>query len=307
MPSQKAIKERIDGIKGTQKVTKAMKLIATIKLKQVQDFLNSYKGYQKELLDLLSQILDSLSKNQVRDSLIENIFFKQLDNPKLKEIELLIIFSSDRGLCGSYNLQVFKAIENYFKENSNQETLIITVGKKAQKFACSNDLKRKYPKLKIIKSFSNFSVNPKLSEAKRIFEYLEKFLDTNKITQRENNFRVKTIFSDFQNRLGSEVKIENLNNFEDLERLQKQENQSLIFEPSPSKLLNQSIKKYLVNKIFYSLLSARTSELSYRVNSMTSATENAEKLIKDLTVTYNKARQTSITQEIIEVISGSTT
>ena len=338
MPNQRAIKERIEGIKGTQKVTKAMKLIATIKLKQVQTLLNSAKAYQREFLLLFLEIASGLTEKRIQTSLAKELFWEgRASFPAVsghrkdsKKKEILLVLSSDRGLCGAYNLQIFKALENYLEKSSNQRIELVTVGKKAQKFA-STYLQKKYSYLKILKSFSQLPANPKISEAREIFEYLEKVFRSFQAEEGQKNLKLKIIFSSFQSRLSSKVEIKQINSLDSLlekigaaknlekEKLKKLEEREkreireiispesslLLFEPSPEKLLPQFFRKFLLEEIFCSLLSAKTSELSYRVNSMTNATENAEELIKELTVTYNKARQSSITQEIIEIVSGS--
>ncbi|MDX1920655.1 MAG: ATP synthase F1 subunit gamma [Candidatus Caenarcaniphilales bacterium] len=294
MPSKKDIKTRIRAVQNTQKVTKSMKLISIIKLKQVQNAINSARAYNDQLSNLIQKTLP-------------NIDFISLDKSELpvlarpnaaKNSVCLIVISSDRGLCGPYNSQLFKflhaKVEAYKAEGKTVSLILFGIKaiSYAQKHLKNCEIIKKYGQLPV------FIPTEIISEVTQTLE--EQFL--------ESSFSsVELIYSHFISMIKSNpslIKLAPFTSGAESNHQELKQKEEILFEPGSLEVLKYLIPLYLKNQLNQALLSGRASELSNRVNAMSAATDNAKSLINQLTLTYNKARQASITQEISEIVAG---
>ena len=300
--NSKTLGSRIRAVKNTQKVTRSMKLMATIRLKSFIKLIENSKLYDENLIKFLSKVLDELSvKNQENLLNLENLSLLNNNNNNFNNKNNnnsigLLLFSSDTGLCGNYNIQVFKYFEKKLEEfkNLNKNIKLILVGKKAKKY-----ITRFHPKLEIIKFIENSDfereninltlerefINNNLLEIHVIYA---KFISSIKFEPVISKLLPIDIYSIYNPEYKSENKIKELE----------------IFEPSLRELAEKILSLYTKSRLERFLHSSRASEVSTRANAMTSATDNAEKLINNLTLKFNKERQASITQEISEIVVG---
>lgn len=290
MPNLKGIKNRIKTVKSTQKITQAMKLVAASKVRKVQQRVLNLRPYTKNLNLIVEETagsISSLEKNEI----------PLMVQRKIKSV-CLIVISSDRGLCGSYNTNLLKRaikrIQELEKENTNVK--LITIGNKSTNFF----RKSKY---QILDSFTNIPAVITIELANLIVESAK-----SAFTKKEVD-KVEIIGTDFISMLRSEIYIKDFfpilaeNHIPSTEKISKLKAE-VLFEPSIDSVLNYLLPIYSSNMIFHALLEAQCSELASRMNAMSSATTNAKDLIDRLTIVYNKARQAAITQEISEIVGG---
>lgn len=290
MANQKEIRVKIASTKKTMKITSAMKLVAAAKVNKMQKILVQARPYGDKVSQLFTNLKSALSE----DELLTNPLLAA--KSEVKTVALVVI-SSDRGLCGGYNANIFKAtarrIETLKAEGKNIK--LITVGRKAKtafsKAAFADQ------GIQIIESFINLNSIPTNHEASLI---ANKAVET--FTSGEAD-KVEIITTKFISLVNNEVK--NL----DFLPIQSEESEAnkaseAILEPDATTLIETLAPMYTENKIYQSLLEATTSELASRMTAMSNATNNAKDFINKLVLAYNKARQASITQEISEIVGG---
>ncbi len=292
MANQKLIKNRIRSVKNTKKITKAMELVAASKMKRaVNATLSSrlYADYSWDLLISLSSKLDEVT----------HPFFSENDSEK----SLIVLITSNRGLCGSYNSQAIKKALLLLKTSKNAE--IISVGKKGD-----NAMRRVGQN--IIASFIEIPDNATLSDVRPLSEIITR-------KYKEGVYKdVRVVYTDFISALTQkastrkllpiskeEVKemIESLAEEKDKEQLEET-NVSYIFEGDTNRLIEMLAEKLVRMQIYQMVLESSASEQSSRMVAMKNASEAAGEMIDDLTLVFNKARQAGITQEISEISAG---
>ncbi|MCX6166023.1 MAG: ATP synthase F1 subunit gamma [Ignavibacteriae bacterium] len=279
MATLKEIKNRITAVKSTQKITKAMKMISATKLKKAQDRIIATRPYAYKMSELLTHLV----------SASENITNPLMADREVKN-KLVVIVSSDRGMCGSFNSNLIKYSENYLDE-IGKDTGIITVGKKANDFFT----KRKY---NIIKYYIHIFSNLDLSISNEIANYIVAGYLNN-----EFDF-VEIIYNSFKSVVKQVVTKEQ---FLPLAKPKETDGADLIdyiYEPSSKSILEDLIPKHLKVQFWKTLLESNAAELGARMTAMELATKNANDLIKHLNLLYNKARQEAITKELLEIVSG---
>jgi F-type H+-transporting ATPase subunit gamma len=310
MPNLKAVRDRIQSVKNTKKITEAMRLVAAAKVRRAQEQVTSTRPFA----DRLAQVLYGL-QNRLR--------FEDVDLPLLRQREVktvgLLVVSGDRGLCGAYNSNIIKRAETRAKELEAEgiNYKFIIVGRKANQYF----KRREAP---IDKSYTELEQIPTAQEASDIAdELLSLFLS-------EEVDRVELIYTRFVSLISSTPVIQTLlplnpqglevqgdeifrlttrgGSF-DVEREQvstptEQFPRDMIFEQDPAQILDALLPLYLNNQLLRALQESAASELAARMTAMNNASENATDLIGSLTLTYNKARQASITQQILEVVAG---
>lgn len=302
--NSKDIRKRIKAVQNIQKVTRSMKLISSIKLQQVQKHLNNSKLYNSELRELLAKLLQDLDNLKEPRELSSYLF----PAPKAEDIYLLGI-SGDRGLCGNYNFQVCKALHERAKiilKEEGKRAKLLLIGKKLHSYA-----KKFIKEADIYECLEDIYPN----EMSKLSERLQKFVESKDSVSTK---RIEIIYTAFVSSMSYSVKNEILFPV-NLESLLPSTNANLkntkvkdiaadeqlcLFDPSKKILIQDLIKLHTLSNSELIVKSAKASEMSSRVNAMTSATENAEKLINNLTLRYNKARQSAITQEISEIVVG---
>ncbi|MDD9897417.1 MAG: ATP synthase F1 subunit gamma [Candidatus Melainabacteria bacterium] len=290
MANQKEIRVKIASTKKTMKITSAMKLVAAAKVNKMQKKLETTRPYSQKIAELFSNLVGSLSP----DDLAGNPLLQA--RPEVKKV-LLVVISSDRGLCGAYNANIFKATQRRIRELNMEGKIVrlITVGRKAKTaFARGGDFD-------LLESFVNLSSVPTSQEASLIAERAIKDFTTGA------SDKVEIITTNFVSLVSSEVQQVDFlpisGETEEQEGGLKPEPYQIL-EPNAEALVETLAPMYTENRIFQSLLEATTSELAARMTAMSNATNNAKEVIKKQTIAYNKARQASITQEISEIVGG---
>ena len=282
MPSLKDLRNRIGSVKSTKKITSAMKMVAAAKLKKAQDNAEKTRPYASKM----HEIVESLTSSGVTQ--VKKFGARNKDKKNI----LLIVCSADRGLCGGFNGSIIKYTKKLSDELSKNSNLsYVFVGKKAYQ-----TLKRKY-ETSIVKFFTdiaNPSIEFELSSSVRDL-VLELFL-SNKIDE------CHLIYTEFKSAITQNVKSHKLlpiENSSDSETSRTYE-----FEPSEENVLNEIIPRNIAIQIHSGLLENLASEQGSRMTAMDNATRNANDMIDNLTLLYNRSRQALITSELIEIISG---
>lgn len=308
MAGSKEIKRRIKSVKNTKKITKAMELVAASKMKRaVASALSSrlYAQYSWEILTTLGKNLES-----IESPLFEN--YKGEDVKKAQNNTLLILVTSNRGLCGAYNAQAIKKALAFIRENTDKTNIdILTVGKRG------DSAMRRIGK-NIIASFNEMPANISLSNAtpisklstaefvagkyKKIFVIYTDFVSA--MSQTANVKQILPISKTDLKKLISELGEQKDTGKEREKELTKEEKIDYLIEGDRNKLLKSLAEKLVRMQIYQMLLESNASEQSSRMLAMKNASEAAGEMIADLTLVFNKARQSGITQEISEISAG---
>ena len=289
MPNLKELKNRISSVKSTRKITSAMKMVAASKLRRAQELAESSRVYA----DSLSFILSSLAGNTKNSSDLPEI----LTGRENSKISLLIINSSDRGLCGGFNSNLFRNAKKWISDQQGQgkSVKIMTVGKKASSFYKKTDLD-------IVASFEDLNSNDRqLQVSEEIKNKIMELFESNEIDE------VSILFNRFVSAISQEPTYQSLiplSNEETSEDESEANNAVFEFEPDKNELLEYLVPRNFLTQIYRSVLESSASEHAARMTSMDNATRNAGDMIDRLTLTYNRTRQAFITKELIEIISG---
>ena len=288
MPSLDDLKKRIKSVKSTQKITKAMKMVAAAKLRKAQESAEKGRPYSQKMQNIILNLTKSISDPQNAPKLLIGTG----ENKKY----LCVVLTADRGLCGGFNSNICKLAKTNFKKilKEGKELKIITVGSKGL-----DQIKREYGK-HVIKKFS-FKDKKQISftEANIVGNEIISLFNRNEFDKCilfYNNFKnVITQIPQAQQIIPAETN--QSNNRED-------ENLSYEFEPEEDEILEDLLPKNISTQVFKALLENAASEQGSRMTAMDNATRNAGDLVDKLTINYNRSRQASITKELIEIISG---
>ena len=287
MASLDDLKKRISSVKSTQKITKAMKMVAAAKLKRAQENAEKGRPYSEKMNNIILNLSNGISDKESAPKLLSGTGNDQ--------IHLCVVMTSDRGLCGGFNSNIIKKAKNYFDKvvSNGKELKIITVGSKG-----NDQLKRVYGD-KIIEniSFKN-SKNANFFDADKVGKLIiSKF--------EKEEFDICTIFyNQFKNvitQIPQSQQIIPLNAEND--KLNKTEDR-YEFEPEEDEILGNLLPKNISTQIFKAMLENSASEQGARMSAMDNATRNAGEMVDKLTIEYNRSRQAAITKELIEIISG---
>ncbi len=287
MANLKAIRQRIKSVQSTQKITRAMKLVAAAKVRRAQMRVLAARPFTQAVVRMLREVVGEVSPIDVQE-------LHLLTRRDVKKVAIVVL-SSDRGLCGSYNTTVFREVMARISElhSKGKEVSLILVGLKAVSFF-------KSIKIEKLKSFTLLPAIPTVEEAKLIANFASDLYTEKKVDS------IEIIGTDFISMLRSEVVTTkylpiDLPPAEDKTLLQP----IRLFEPSIIDVMERELlPKYIQNVIYQGLLEASAAELASRMNAMTNASNNARDLIAGLTLVYNKARQAAITQELLEIVGG---
>ena len=289
MANLKEIRVRRESVASTRQITSAMKMVAAAKLKKAQDSIMQLRPYAEKLQEILGSIADSLKDDE------ENIYAQERDPERI----LLVLFTSNRGLCGAFNSNaqktvIHRGLENYSVQMMAKEVDFIAVGKKGYEFLTKNGYNVIFNASDIYDDLT-FERSMKLSEM--IMElYTAGDYD-----------HVDLVYNQFKN-AGTQIlteeqflpiKMDELSEPED-----KNINKDYIFEPTKEYIVQELIPRSLKLQFYKALLDSFASEHGARMTAMHKATDNASELLKDLALEYNKARQAAITNEIIEIVGG---
>jgi F-type H+-transporting ATPase subunit gamma len=293
MASLKEIKLKINSTKKTKKITAAMKLVAAAKVNKMQKLIKAARPYANGVKQLYTQLQACLDQ-------------EELDlNPLLKKVTelnsvLLIIISSDIGLCGPYNANILKLARKRIKDLQAEglKISLLTIGRKATD-AFSKTIYKEQG-IEVIHSYINLQTKPSLEVIEEISKFsAEKFI-SNEVQ------KVEIISTRFISMVNNVAEIKNFLPVEKPQSMVNATNSSdVILEPNARALIDTLTPMYLNNTVYTDILDATTSELASRMTAMNNASNNADAVIKKLLLSYNKARQSAITQEISEIVGGS--
>ena len=287
MPSLDDLKKRIVSVKSTQKITKAMKMVAAAKLKKAQDSAEKGRPYSEKMQNIILNLTKSISDPENAPKL--------LVGTGSDKTYLCVVMTADKGLCGGFNSNICKLAKNHFekiiKEGKNLK--IIVVGSKGL-----DQLKRNYGKY-IIKKMS-FKDKKKLTfaEAEIVGNII---LDLFK----KNEFDKCTLFyNNFKNVITQIPQAQQIIPTEKVEISNQEQSNTYDFEPDEDEILEDLLPKNISTQVFKAFLENAASEQGSRMTAMDNATRNAGELVDKLTINYNRSRQAAITKELIEIISG---
>lgn len=278
MANLKDIRDRIKSVKSIQKVTKAMKMVAAAKMRRAQENMEKARPYNHRLVEIIQHLLPS----------VERSMLPLLEVREVKRIAYVVV-TSDRGLAGSFNSSILRKAHNDIDEFGKQNVDIFCIGKKAKDYFKS----RKY---NIIASYSDFWNDLNFNQSMKIGStIINHFLDlsVDEIRVTYNEFvNVATQATVSEKLLPIELNDDELSHTD------------FLYEPSKDRIVKSLIPRYLNAQVWKYLLESYASEQAARMVAMENATTNSEDMIKNLTLEFNKARQATITTEMLEIVSG---
>ena len=282
MANLKEIKRRIQSVKNTQQITKAMKLVAASKLRKAQQAILDARPYAIKMMDVINHLAARCNSD----------LHPLLDDREGKRT-LLLIITSDKGLCGGFNGSIIRKTAQYLKDNDQNENSLIVAGKKG------NDIFSNRP-VTIVEDLVGWTKDFDYLKAQAIGENLATMFSENKID------KVLVVYNEFKSVMQQEVVVEQLLPVvpEKVEQGKDSVAMDYIYEPDEETILNVLLKRYVADVVYRAFLESSASEHGARMTAMDSASRNAGEMIDGLTLTYNKARQAYITKELIEIVNG---
>jgi F-type H+-transporting ATPase subunit gamma len=282
----KEVRNRIKSVQSTQQITKAMKMVSAAKLRRAQDAITQMRPYAKKLQEMLSNIVSN-SDGDVNIGLA---------GERPVEKVLIIIVTSDRGLCGGYNSNLIKLtrqliFEKYGAQHAKGKVSVLPIGKKGYEHFTKNGFKvvDKYWDI-----FTGLSFIKVQAAAKYAMDaYSNKEVDA-----------VELVFSEFKNAATQAFIAEQFLPINKVAKKAGEKKADFIFEPSKEVLISELMPKILNTQLFKAVLDGNASEHGARMTAMDKASENANELLKSLKISYNRARQAAITTELTEIVSG---
>ncbi|MBK6909616.1 MAG: ATP synthase F1 subunit gamma [bacterium] len=279
MAGLKTIKRRISSVKSTQQVTRVMKMVAAAKLRRAQEAMMNARPYSLTLRDAIRDLSSHVDRSS---------------HPLLAVREVdhvgIIVVTGDRGLAGSFNVNILKRAQQLMRENAQHQVHLVTVGKKGSEFFTRRGAD---VTTRMSGFFNNLDFNHAVTLGDSVIaQYLNSTMD-----------RVYIVYNEFKSVISQRVVVEQLLPIEP-DHGDHTSGPEIIFEPTQIEILNTILPKYVNVQLWRILLESFASEMAARMTAMENATKNAGELIDSLTLTYNKARQSSITGEILEIVAG---
>ena len=280
MANLKEIRNRIASVSSTMQITSAMKMVSAAKLKKAQDAITAMRPYSDKLTELIQNLSGAI------DGDTPNPYTQERPVEKV----LLIAITSNRGLCGGFNSSIIKEVNKYVAEQSNQQVDLITLGKKGNDILTkTNTIKENNNAIFDDLSFSNASAIAQAAmDAFALKEY----------------DRVDVVYNRFKNAATQIVTTETLLPIVAENDENAAASADYIFEPTQEEIVNELLPKSIKMQLFKALCDSFASEHGARMTAMHKATDNATELRDQLKLTYNKARQAAITNEILEIVGG---
>ena len=292
----KEIKKKIGSVKNTQKTTRAMKLVSTSKLKRAEEMAKRSRIYANKLNDIFEDIL---SKIEVRG--LENInskFFENLKNKQIKKVDIVFV-TADKGLCGGFNAITIKEVLRLVADFKTKgiKVRLRGIGKKGIAYFTFNEIE-------ILDKVAGLSSSPDYEKSSEFIarvakDYLEGLTD-----------EVILVHNGFKNKISQELKVKSILplglDINGTKSEAKVSGEVVSIEPDDEEdmVLDQLAQRYIEYNMYYALIDSLAAEHSARMQAMDAATKNAGELVRDLTISYNKARQESITTELVEINAG---
>lgn len=287
MANLKEVKSRIQSVTSTQQITKAMKMVAAAKLRRAQDNIIRMRPYAEKLAGLLQNL--SAQQEESQGGTYADI--------RPEENILLIVVTSDKGLCGAFNSNIFKATirhikENYQRQFDNGKVTIMPVGKKALDYFRKRDYQ-------VISDYWDMFSPVSFEKSTEASEYaMDEFL-------KGTYDRVDIIYNEFKNVATQVLRTEQFLPVKPVEQEEEAKFEvDYIFQPSKEEIIEEMIPKSLKIQLYKVILDSNAAEHGARMTAMDQATDNAGELLKELKLTYNRTRQAAITKEILEIVAG---
>ena len=281
MANLKNIRSQIKSVTSIQKVTKAMKMVAAAKLRKSQENMEKGRPYSNRMKDLISNLVND----------IDSSLLPLLNKPNKTTKYGIILITADRGLAGSFNSNVIKKAESAINAVGKENAILFCIGKKGfEYFSKRNfDVEKYYEDL-----WLDLNYNKAINIGQNIIEY---FLH-NQVD------KVDVIYNYFKNAASQEVLTNQILPIEFEQEEKQSSSKDIIYEPSKIEIIKSLVPKYFNTQIWQFLLESFASEQAARMLAMENATENAKEMISELNLEFNKARQTAITTEMLEIVGG---
>ncbi len=287
MATLRDIKRSISGVKSTQKITKAMKMVSAARLNKAQENIINSRPYSRKISEVLSQLL-------LVEKKFEHPFLRDSSDEKVA----IIAISSDRGLCGAFNNNIISAVErmiktDYSEQNKNKNVSLFCIGKKTNDYFTRHGYN-------VVKGFNGIFSDLKFDFVAQLNKQLSNKFISNDFT------KIIVVYNKFKSVAQQKVTSMQLYPIkpERSNEVSQEINLDYIFEPDKKCIIDGLLPQYLNSQLWSILLDSYAGELGARMTAMDMATDNASEMISSLQLTYNKRRQAAITNEILEIVSG---
>jgi F-type H+-transporting ATPase subunit gamma len=284
MATLKQIQKRIAAVKSTQQITKAMKMVAASKFRKAQEAVIQARPFAREMKNTLGRLATIHAEVRQHPLVVKRESTQKED---------LFVLTSDRGLCGSFNSNVLRAVEHYLLDHQDHFNSIYlsTIGKKGHRYF-------KRQGVNIRQDVEDLLNQPVYSRAVELAEDLAERYTSGEVD------RVTLVFNEFRSAVQQIVVFRTLLPLEAPEVGEGNEFVDYVYEPNKAELLDRIVRRYLANQLFMNILESVASEHGARMTAMENATDNATEMIQNLTLEYNKARQAAITRELMDIVGG---
>ncbi len=282
----KEVRNRIKSVQSTQQITKAMKMVSAAKLRKAQDAITQMRPYAKKLQEMLSNIVSNadgdISMNLATVRPVEKV--------------LVIVVTSDRGLCGGYNSNLIKLAKQTIKDKYSEQSAkgnaqLLPIGKKGYEHFSKNNFK-------VVDHYWNIFLDLSFENVQKAAKFAMDAFASGQVDA------VELVYSEFKNAGTQRFVSEQFLPIPKTEKIKGAKQQDFIFEPDKDVLIEELMPKILNTQLYKAVLDANASEHGARMTAMDKATENANELLKALKISYNRARQAAITTELTEIVSG---
>jgi F-type H+-transporting ATPase subunit gamma len=282
----KEVRNKIKATQNMQQITKAMKMVSAAKLRKAQDAIIQMRPYARKLQDVLSNIVSSAEGDAGTALAVE----------RPVEKVLLIVITSDRGLCGAYNANVIKLARNtinekYAAQNAKGNLTVWGIGKKGTEFFQKN-------KYKVNETFKDLFLKLNFEGVQAAAQAAVKAFEAKEFDV------IELVYSEFRNAAMLNYTVERFLPIPKVEKKEGAKKSDFIFEPAKEELIAELMPKILNTQLYKAVLDANASEHGARMTAMDKASENANELLKHYKISYNRARQAAITTELTEIVSG---
>ncbi|MEL7148317.1 MAG: ATP synthase F1 subunit gamma [Bacteroidota bacterium] len=289
MANLKEVKNRISSVKSTQQITKAMKMVAAAKLKRAQDKITQMRPYSERLSRVIQNVSAGISED------VENPYARTSSGGRI----LLIVVTSDRGLCGGFNSNIFKTTQQlisqkYSEELANEDLYILPIGKKSYEYFKKRDFL-------LVDSYYGMFSGLSFDKAREAAEFAMSEFVAGRFD------KVEIVYNQFKNVATQIVEAEQfLPVQQDKEQTEEVKGNKVdyLYEPSEEYIFQEVVPKSLKIQLYKTILESNAAEHGARMTAMDKATDNAGELLKELRLTYNRTRQAAITKEILEIVGG---
>jgi len=290
MSNLKDIKRKIKSVQNTQKTTRAMKLVSTAKLRKAEEAARYSRVYALKINEVLSEIAYKI--NQYASVMTESKFFNTTKS--VEKVDIIFV-TADKGLCGGFNVQTIKTVRRMIDELKAKKIKVRlrAVGKKGIEFF-------NFQGVELLETYVGASSSPTYEKAQKIIkDAIDDFING-------TTDKVVLIHNGYKNMISQEIRVNDVVPIEPSKIVAVETNSLMEFEPEDNytKIMDELLNKYFEYSMYYALVDSLAAEHSARMQAMDNATNNAKERVKQLNLAYNKARQESITTELIEIISG---